>query len=470
MSLALDPVFQQVTDYSDRWTLQGNSSIPKIINYEPEIGIVISGGKRLAQTNTELSAPAISFFYGNGTQPVLLGNVTRPEIPLSCPTGNCTWPPYETLGFCSACVDISEHLKFACLTTTVDWTNNLTGRGTEFTYPNGTVCGHFLNVTSTAPVLMSGYSVTINGSVGDALLMRALPLVETYKRVPFWGDGSLNSKHYRNRIADVMIVSAANGSASVYRNETPVAHECMVALCVQTLMSSFYQAQYQEEVIATFFNTTVGPYPWESSTVPPLNFTRLQYTENITIVPSVVGRDNVEYSINNMTAFTTLGIFDDVFPSFLTVETPSAEPFFRFKTRLAVPQYRTLEFNPWAFPNNLTRHFERMATAMTNNIRSSASSFGHIGMAYERETYVAVHWTWLSLPFGLLALSGMFLVATMIKTSKELEQLAVWKMPTTEDLLYREDRTGRPRMNATTHSTSSLKGSQGVKADHFGQS
>jgi hypothetical protein len=425
-----------VTDFPDRWAFQGNSSIPKIINYDPEIGIIISGGKKLAQTNTELSAPAVSFFYGNGTQPVLLGNVPRPEIPLSCPTGNCTWLPYETLSFCSACVDISEHLKFACLTTTVDWTKNLTGPGTESTYPNGTVCGHFLNVTSTAPVLMSGYSVTTNGSIGDALLMRALPLVGVYKRVPFWGDGSLNFKHYRNRLTDVMIASAANGSASVYRNETPVAHECMITLCVKTLVSSFYQAKYQEEVVATFFNTTMGPYPWKSSIVPPLNITRIQYTENVTIVPSVVGRENITYGVNNMTAFTTLGIFDDVFPSFLTVNTPLAEPFFRFKTRLAEPQYRTLDFNPWAFPNNLTRHFERMATAMTNNIRFLTSSVGHVGMAYERETYVAVHWAWLSLPFRLLALSGIFLVATMIKTSKALEQVAVWKMPSTESNIW----------------------------------
>ena len=206
-------------------------SIPKVIRYDPQWSILIMDGKRVAQSNTELQASTVSFFYENGTQPVMLGNATRPEIPLSCPTGNCTWPPYETFGFCSACVDISEHLEFACLTTTVDWTNNLTGPGTESTYPNGTVCGYFLNVTSTAPVLMSGYSVATNGSIEDALLVRALPLVGIYKRVPFWGDGTLNFKRIRNRLADVMIVSAANGSASVYRNETPVAQECMIAAC-----------------------------------------------------------------------------------------------------------------------------------------------------------------------------------------------------------------------------------------------
>jgi hypothetical protein len=432
-------------------------SIPKVIKYDPHSSILIYGGKRVAQTNAELSASTFSFFYGNGTQPVLLGNVTRPEVPLSCPTSNCTWAPYKTLGFCSACVDISENLTFECLTTRVDWTNNLTGPGTESTYPNDTVCGYFLNATTTAPVLMSGYIITANGSIGDTLLMRALSLVNPLKREPFWGDGTLNFKHIRNRLTDVMIASAADGSASVYRNETPVAHECMIAACVKTLVSSFYRADYREDVVDSFFNTTMGPYPWHTKTVPPHNFNRTEYTENITIVPPVEGHEEVEYGISNMTAITTLGLFEDVFPSFLTTGTPSAEPFYRFRVSLANPTYRTLDFNPWAYPNNITRHFERMTIAMTNNIRSSSSSVAHVGMAYERESYVAVHWVWLSLPVCLIALSGIFLIATMITTAKELEQVGLWKLSATENLLYGGDEMGRPSTASTIKSTSSLK-------------
>jgi hypothetical protein len=213
----------------------------------------------------------------------------------------------------------------------------------------------------------------------------------------------------------------------------------MLAACVKTLISSFYRADYQESVVGTFFNTIMAPYPWKSVVVPPLNHTLLRYAENITIVPSVADRKEFEYGISNLTAVVTLAIFDDVFPSFLTIATPSAEPFYRFQTAHPTTIYRTLDFNPWAFPNNLTRHFERMAISMTNNIRSSSSSVSHVGMAYERESYVAVHWAWLSLPICLLVLSGIFLSATMIKTSKELAQVGLWKLSATGSLLYGAD-------------------------------
>ena len=457
MALALDPVFQQVTDFPNRWILQGNSSIPKVINYNPQVYTQLTGGKKTIPVNAEIVVAATPFFYGNGTQSVPFGSGIRAEVPLSCPTGNCTWLPYQTLGFCSACIDVSETLNFACLTTRIDWTNNLTGPGTESTYPNGTVCGYFLNATSTAPVLMSGYIVATNGSLGETLLMRAFPLIAYPRRTPFWGDGSINFKNVRHRMADVIVVSAMNGSASVYRNETPVAHECMVAMCVKTIVSSFYQAKYEEMVVDVFLNTTAESYPWRSTKTG--NTTNIQFVENIAITPPVVGRDNVAYGLDNDTAMSTLTVFDEIFPSFLTVEPPSDEPFLRFKTRQkGEPSIRTVEFLPWVAPNNITQHFERMAIAMTNSMRSSSSSIGHIGMAFGQESLVDVHWAWLGLPFGLLALSGVFLVTTMIKTSTELGEVGIWKSSATANLLYETDEAGRPVTSFITSSASSSKG------------
>jgi hypothetical protein len=54
---------------------------------------------------------------------------TRPDIPLSCPTSNCTFAEYETLAVCSRCasIDVSELLTYACLDTTIDWSLQTTG-------------------------------------------------------------------------------------------------------------------------------------------------------------------------------------------------------------------------------------------------------------------------------------------------------------------------------------------------------
>jgi hypothetical protein len=44
------------------------------------------------------------------TQEVL----TQPRF--NCPTGNCTWAPFSTLGFCPTCVDLSSQLRRTCKT------------------------------------------------------------------------------------------------------------------------------------------------------------------------------------------------------------------------------------------------------------------------------------------------------------------------------------------------------------------
>jgi hypothetical protein len=95
---------------------------------------------------------------------------------------------YETLGVCSQCADVSDYLKYSCVTGRVDWTSDLEGGFTaEEKYPNATMCGYFLNVTDEHPILMSGRIMDSNSSnPAEALLMRTFPLTnmltDTFQR------------------------------------------------------------------------------------------------------------------------------------------------------------------------------------------------------------------------------------------------------------------------------------------------
>jgi hypothetical protein len=81
--MALDPFFQQVVNFPDRWALQDTpSTIPTAVRYEPRIGSVFRDGGPYAVNDPDLSHVLDKFSYGNGTQPVLFGNGTRPDIPL----------------------------------------------------------------------------------------------------------------------------------------------------------------------------------------------------------------------------------------------------------------------------------------------------------------------------------------------------------------------------------------------------
>jgi hypothetical protein len=81
--LALDPFFQQVVAFPDRWSLANTTSaIPRTIRYDPGVGKEFRAGFPIATNDPDLFHTLEKFAYGNGTQPLPFGNGTRPEIPL----------------------------------------------------------------------------------------------------------------------------------------------------------------------------------------------------------------------------------------------------------------------------------------------------------------------------------------------------------------------------------------------------
>jgi hypothetical protein len=474
-SLALDPFFQQVVDFPDRWALQNTSSaIPRAVHYNPRYNPIFFQGFEDQQNEPAMQATIVPFLYDNGTQPVPFGNGTRPEIPLSCPTSNCTWPDYETFAVCSKCakIDASELLTYTCMNTTIDWTADYTGPISAGKQPNGTVCGYFLNATSTTPILMSGY--ILNGTdpennFGEALLVRSLPLTTFLTKKWLFGTGSIRFKDIRNPIVDALIVSAAkNSTDSVYRREVPIIHECVLSWCVQTMRSSYDWGKYSEEIISTFENTTAGPSPWESFEIPEEEGGGqfLIYNQNITIRPPEASPSRLNdtvfdnsYGANNVSVGNVINIFSDFFPSYYTGHSTSKRPLLRYRNWPQGAYTKTLDFNPWESSNNVTLHMERLASAMTKVLRSATSKVMTEGNAYVRETYVSVRWEWLTLPLGLLCIAFIFLAATIAKSAVELDRVGVWKTSAYATLLYglpdemqkkltRSASTGTPRAKA----------------------
>jgi hypothetical protein len=437
-ALALDPFFQQVVSFPEQWTLQStNSSISRAVRYEPGFNVDYQNGIEIINNDPAMLSVVDPFFTANGTLPVSFGNGSRIDFPLSCPSSNCTWPTYETLGMCSKCVEVPKLLDFACIYTRVDWASTL--NTTVSSYPNATVCGYFLNSTSTEPVLMSGYTLGADGkTTGEALMMRSLPLVSNPLRQPLWEDASINFKEIRNAVMNVLISSTASAS-DVYADQVPVLHECVLAWCVKTIQSSYFVGTYKEEVTATFLNDSQGTYPWKSFYMPEDDVYWTDYLENVTINAPPTERNFSEWGwgLNNDTMFRTVNIFDRMFPAFTSVSNTSAEQIFRWRTGSAT-QVRTkiLDFNPWLLPNNITHHMERLVEAVTNVIRSSADADMVYGKAWDEEVYVKVRWAWLSLPLGLLVFSFVFLLATVIKSATEKDQVSIRKNSAIATLLY----------------------------------
>jgi hypothetical protein len=391
---------------------------------------------------------------------VSFGNGTRPDIPLSCPTSSCTWPSFDTLGVCSQCKEASQLLKYACLESRIDWTSGLNSNLSS--YSNSTACGYFLNVTSDDPTMMSGYLVSASGQAeGETLVMRTLPLISNPLRTPLWG-GSIHFKEIRNPIIDVLISSTIS-KAQVRADIAPTLHECVLSWCVKTVESSSWLGAYKENVTKIMNNNEGFGLPWSTSTYDNGD-TEVRYLENVTIKAPTTGANftDLGWGVSNTTMVNTVLIFDQMFPAFTTVGNNSGDGYLRW--RLGHPtQVRTrlLRTNPWLLPNNVTTHFERLATALTNSIRSDSNSHDFVtGQAFVAETYVAVHWPWLTFPLIMLCLSTVFLVATIVKTSKAASRgIEIWKTSAMPTLIY-----GLPhdmRKELSTASTWHGKGSNG---------
>lgn len=460
-ALALDPFFQQVVSFPKQWTLQPtDSTISRAVHYEPPLDIDAVNGLDRLNSDAMLESTLKPFFIGNGTQPIPFGNGSRVEFPLSCPSSNCTWPSYDTLGMCSECIETPQLLDYACIFTRVDWTSTL--NATVSSYPNATVCGYFLNSTSAEPVLMSGYIVDKSGkTTGEALMMRSLPLVTHRFRQPLYQTGSINFKHRRNPIMDALI-SSTTTAADVYANKPPVLRECLISWCVKTIQSTYFEGTYKEEVTATYFNNTPGPYPWISTYEPESDTFMIDYTENATIKAPSSGKHSadIDWGVSNNTMFRTLDVIEDMFPAFTTVANTSAEQIFRWRTGTA-KEVRTkkLTYNPWLLPNNVTRHLERLADAVTNQLRSADDSEFVHGKAFSSEIYVLVRWAWMTLPLSLLLISGIFLLATVIKSATEKDKVSIRKNSAIATLLY-----GFPEHYQKKLAKSSSKGTPRARA------
>lgn len=314
----------------------------------------------------------------------------------------------------------------------------------------GTSCGYWLNATSDDPVLMSGFQVdypTNESTNGEALLLRMLPLntpVSLSTRLSGQlFNGSVYFKDIYAPFLDALIVSSADGTAdSVYKQTPPVAQECILAWCVKTLKSSYSSGGYQETVVATFLNSTgrANPTPW-SSTEIDFNGDKANWVifgGNYSIHPSSEETPVIEYGVSNETFSRTQALFEDVFPSTITVANRTAQPWWKIKAlRWEANYLRAFTYCAWLAPNNVTAYMEEFATAMTNNVRSHKSSEYFSGRAYTQTTFIAVHWEWLIFPLALLFLSLAFLIATMLKTSKGMsEGLEVWKTSAMPTLVY----------------------------------
>ncbi|KAL5438823.1 hypothetical protein PMIN06_010145 [Paraphaeosphaeria minitans] len=436
-SLCLDPFFQQVVEYPEQWRLQENRGfIQRAIGYNPlNAGSEFQNGLENLEYDNTIRGLTYNYFYNNGTAPIVFGKGVRSEVPLSCPHSNCTWPEYETLGMQSECVDASDRLEFRCAKAKLDWLQEpYTDGVNEATYPNGTSCGYWL--MSDPPLLMTGYNIDENTNhSGEVLLTRSQPLIDIFSREFISGyQPQLNNS--RNPLAHVVTVSG-HGLEDIHQNKTPIAHECMISWTVLTMSSSYSEGGYIEDITKRATNDTTVETPWLTTRTYDEDglFIGYDYIYNEDVI--IKGVNDTIYRIDNRTHLLAVSLFDDIFPNTYSVlnSTDETKALLRYKEYNTISPYtRNLTYNPFMY-GNITTHLDRMTTSITNAVRAYSRDTDMVsGLAFDLESIVVVRWPWLILPLGLLSLTAVFLLATIIRSAREGGK--VYKTSAIATLLY----------------------------------
>ncbi|KAJ8129133.1 hypothetical protein O1611_g4497 [Lasiodiplodia mahajangana] len=365
-SLTTGPFIQQITSVHLTSEAVDTSTLFALVNY-PKLNIDDT------PLDNPLSYPGIPslvtagfyqglYFRGNLTDPLTRSSLQQR---ITCSTGNCTYPVFDSLAVCSACANITDHL-----TMTTD------GNLAKWSLPNG-----FSMNTSTDsyPTIVS-----TGGKYHPLILHAGLPIV------------------------NITAIQPLVDNDNVFYGA--LAQECMLHWCVNRYASSVVRGVLSENVIDTVkYGYTID--------ADLLANDRYVFQTNYTSQGAVKTYDKLSVSkwdSASLTAFIALT---------LTLTVPNYSPAGdNFST-----QYIAEVAGPYStfpgIPLDMVAAFEAMALSLTAAVRSYKHDEGNLrtirGQAFKTVSVLRVQWSWIALPATLQTTSLCLLCYMAFSTSHQ---------------------------------------------------
>ena len=405
-ALAVDPFAQQIVRY---YTCIGDlETAPAVI---PRAN--------LYQDPQFFHNGAASEALGIGTQAAVQAGLFSPaaiSTPYNCATGNCSFPnEYHSLGYCSSCTDISEHVK-------------VVNRSVS-TYGNSTF-------TTTGFELPSGLFSSLNE--GGAMIMGQ--------------DQSTSYNSFSSTFDLLLGLSNGTKQEGCSPDDEWLCHgygaaRCSMYPCVRTFTATVLGGNLTEKTISS-----ASEFGENGDALNSVDMSCISDTERESL--RRVGykfHDDTKWLAYNVTALSdgTFSNNGDGNVSNATLSIVPAKCIYSFDrvSYLAVAQYLSTFFNgtvnyaPEVFfgsstPmlqffengnisfNNVKSNFANISESLTNYIRQhpvANSSDPAIGIAHYNQTCVHVRWPWMAYPAVLVVTMLLFFVAMLVETRKKDE-------------------------------------------------
>lgn len=332
----------------------------------------------------------------------------RPNAALAfeCRSGNCTWDPYDTLGVCAKCLDLTPFIQEYCA---------------------------------------SGYNFNCGWQVPQgAKLTDRTEVFSMTSQIPTARGDQPHSSIVR------LIFMGTEGYDGKAGETKPWAQQCMLSACVQTLETKVSNGVLTEKTIDTKTNNTV------------IDNSNLNdgYDHNVYII----GEDGTQYQLGIEAMLSMRGWFSSLFTNGsasrnaaaynrtitdnsvvvnLTVGISSGETF--FDSDIVTAFY----WNYYEYADGLDLLVSDMATSMTVAFRSFMGAVPVTGRAVYTESYVNVHWGFAIVPISVVVGALVFLIAMIYQSEKSATQ--VWKSSALAMLFHGLDNAAK---NKFAHASS----------------
>ena len=341
----------------------------------------------------------------------ILNSTSIVETKPSCPTGNCTFPVFSSLGFCSNCVDIAQFMQ----------------QNSKCTMGHSSK-GHLANCTYWLPPSSSGsnYSYVDGGywhAYSDSGFNRQWRIYQAHANGPYsfadapafftkflfvFGSNSIDAEEIRlsngeiisSSFASIVLIKFAPQTGSADRGFVNTAHICALSVCAKEYNISMTSGLFQFKIVSTSYSKLTRHH-----------FDGV-HAGNSSYTFAFSNKDNdFTFIANGTTTLLLEGFWEDKLTDylrdFLEGELYIKSDWFGYTTALRG------KLNIFQSALNasidIPKTMDRFVEAMTNRLRDMSDHTVQ-GQSRTMELYIRISCYWAVLPVSCIFFGTIFLV------------------------------------------------------------
>jgi hypothetical protein len=330
---------------------------------------------------------------------------TVADVPISCATGNCTWPIIPTLGICGACMDMKDRLEYDC-------TGASDSDSCHFSIPGG------LSLVKPLSLPLNGTTpVFITGPGSDHI----------FNQTDIVGEGGILLKMSYNFIGlsytDFVAANVGSwipGNRTIFSRDNVLAYECGLWNCLQArsvnasdgivsdTLLGFRNGQFPREEQAV---PNMWPSEWRYIEDPSFNVGNISAYDSYSIGPVLALNDTLVGALSGSITITP-GNYVGYTPTLIAARSSYHEA--------GMGSAADCLHAAWVYADDIDRWWARLAKSLTNNIRLN----GYLANE-ESDSYNGIAWTDVVWQSGLMPWKSFILPVLYTRLEDGLQE--EWK-------------------------------------------